>query len=101
MTVGVVAVITAFEPGDQLIDVVRRVILQTDSVIIVDDGSPSLLSGDDDRVRILLDEIGALAGDGDRVAREPGNRACPQRRRARRAGSGCRRRAHARPGHHH
>ncbi|WP_246221859.1 MULTISPECIES: glycosyltransferase [Gordonia] len=66
----VIAVVTAFEPSTEIIDVIDRVIGQVDSVIVVDDGSPSLLAGADDRVRTILD---TLAGRGATVIESPEN----------------------------
>ncbi|MFM9379143.1 glycosyltransferase family 2 protein [Gordonia sp. VNK21] len=56
----VIAVITAFEPGDRLTEVVETVRPQVDSVFVVDDGSPSLRTDPDGPVRRRLDECAAL-----------------------------------------
>lgn len=67
----VIAVVTAFEPGPELIDVVESVAPQVDSVIVVDDGSPSLRSDPSGAVRRRLD---ACAGLGATVRENPDNR---------------------------
>lgn len=57
----VAAVVTSFEPTDRLVDVVRRAVEQAESVVVIDDGSPSLTDRADrgDReesaVRTILD----------------------------------------------
>ncbi|MFW0794047.1 glycosyltransferase [Gordonia sp. CPCC 205515] len=56
----VVAVIASYEPGDEIVDVVKRVSEQVDSVIIVDDGSSSLLDGATGPVRQALDNCAAI-----------------------------------------
>jgi GT2 family glycosyltransferase len=51
----VAAVIAAFEPGPELMSVVEYADSQVDSVIVVDDGSPSRLRGGDGRVAEVLE----------------------------------------------
>ncbi len=55
----VVAVIPTFEPTRDLVDSVESVLRQTDSVIIVDDGSPSLASEPQGVVRTVLGDCAA------------------------------------------
>ncbi|MCR5978976.1 glycosyltransferase [Gordonia jinghuaiqii] len=54
-----VAVIAAFEPSRELLESVEITLQQTDSVIIVDDGSPSLAASPQGAVRTVLDECAA------------------------------------------
>ncbi|MFW0783318.1 glycosyltransferase [Gordonia sp. CPCC 206044] len=56
----VVAVVASFEPAPELVDVVKRVVGQVESVIVVDDGSPSLVTSPDGGVRAVLDGCVAL-----------------------------------------
>ncbi|GAA3971644.1 glycosyltransferase [Gordonia caeni] len=56
----VVAVVTAFEPGPELIGVVESAVAQVDSLIVVDDGSPSLRSDPSGAVRRTLDACADL-----------------------------------------
>ena len=55
----VVAVIPTFEPTRELVESVESVLRQTDSVIVVDDGSPSLAADPQGVVRTVLDDSAA------------------------------------------
>ncbi|ETA06256.1 MULTISPECIES: glycosyltransferase family 2 protein [Gordonia] len=55
----VVAVIPTFEPTRELVDSVANVLRQVDSVIVVDDGSPSLTTDPRGAVRTVLDDCAA------------------------------------------
>ena len=67
----VVAVVTAFEPGPELRDVVESAAAQVDSIIVVDDGSPSLSADPSGAVRRTLDDCAEL---GATVHETPDNR---------------------------
>lgn len=70
MTGPVAAVVAAFEPDGELLEVVEQALAQCDSVIVVDDGSPSRSTGATAAVGAVL---AACAAAGARVIEQPEN----------------------------